>query len=318
MVNSFAEALLPLRITAIILGIFPFKFKNQNAIITVLQFIQGVIYLTTYIVCFFYYYKNFNSSVPEDFTKMSTVMYGLQFIRIGNVVVMCVTLVTSIINRKRLLSVYQTICEVDSKLTLLGQKEEVCRSNKENRRNLVVLVAAVDMFYYIAGSWFVLATKESNFAVEFISIVFPLLVISNFNFTFYGITTALQHRFQIINSRIFKTTKRIEDAHFCKSVEDLIVIHQNLTKSSKDVNSGFSLHLLLWIGRTFVGSVLTLYITVWLIVMNLVPKYTPIVISLFKNISINFFDLFSFCHRSRQLCQEVSYFTSVKFMHKIF
>jgi hypothetical protein len=215
MVNSFAEALLPLRITAIILGIFPFKFENQNAIFTVLQFIQGVIYLTTYIVCFFYYYKNFNSSVPEDFTKMSTVMYGLQFIRIGNVIVMCVSLVTSIVNRKRLLSVYRTICEVDSKLTLLGQKEEVCRSNKENRRNLVVLVAAVDMFYYIAGSWFVLA-------VEFISIVFPLLVISNFNFTFYGITTALQHRFQIINSRIFKMTKRIEDAHFCKSVEDLI------------------------------------------------------------------------------------------------
>jgi hypothetical protein len=249
---------------------------------------------------------------------MKTVMYGLRFKRIGDVIVMCVSLVTSMVNRKILLTVYQTISEVDTKLTFLGQKEEVRRSNKQNRRNLVVLVAAVDMFYYIVGTWLMVATKESNFAAEFISIVFPLLVISNFNLTFCGITTALQDLFQIINSRIFKMTKRIEGASFCKSLEEQIAIHQNLTKSSKDVNSVFSLHLLLWIGLTFVASVLTLYIAVWLIVKNLVLKYPSFMINAFKNITTNFIDLFSFYHRSRQLCHEVSSFSSVNFTQKIF
>jgi hypothetical protein len=248
---------------------------------------------------------------------MNTVMFGLRFRKIGNIVVMCVSLVTSLVNHKRLLSVYQTISAVDLKLTLLGQKEELCRSNKQNRRNLIVLVAAVDMFYYIVGNWFLLNTKESNFA-EFIANVFPLLVIANFNLSFYGITTALQDRFRIINSTIFKTSKRIGDASFCKSVEDLIAIHQNLTKSSKDVNSVFSLHLLLWIGLTFMVSVLALYFTVRLIVMNLILKDPLMLMNAIKNITINVFDLFCFCHRSRQLCQEVSYFGSVKFTHKIF
>jgi hypothetical protein len=317
MVNSFLEALLPLRITAIILGIFPFKFENQNVIFTIVEFIQAIIYLTIYIACFFYYYNNLNKGLFGDFTKMNTVMFGLRFRKIGNIVVMCVSLVTSLVNHKRLLSVYQTISAVDLKLTLLGQKEELCRSNKQNRRNLIVLVAAVDMFYYIVGNWFLLNTKESNFA-EFIANVFPLLVIANFNLTFYGITTALQDRFRIINSTIFKTSKRIGDASFCKSVEDLIAIHQNLTKSSKDVNSVFSLHLLLWIGLTFMVSVLALYFTVRLIVMNLILKDPLMLMNAIKNITINFFDLFCFCHRSRQLCQEVSYFGSVKFTHKIF
>jgi hypothetical protein len=317
MVKSFAEALLPLRITAIILGIFPFKFENQNVIFPILEFIQPIIYLTIYMACFFYYYNNLNNSLPREFTKMHTATFGVKFMRIGNVIVMCVTLVTSIVNRKRLLTVYKTISEIDLKLTLLGQKEEVCRSNKQNRRNLTILVAAVDMFYYIYATWCILRTKETNFAVEFIAVVFPSLVIANFNLTFYGITTALQDRFQIINSRILKMT-RIEEASFCKSVEDLIAIHQNLIKSSKDVNSVFSLHLLLWIGLTFMTSVLVLYVTVWLIVMNLVPKHPFIFINAIKYIFINFFDLFCFCHRSRQLCHEVSSRSSVNFTHKIF
>ncbi|CAH1379679.1 unnamed protein product [Tenebrio molitor] len=233
-------------------------------------------------------------------------MLGLKFRKIGNIIVMCVTLVTSLINRKRLLSVYQTISAVDLKLTLLGQKQEVCRSNKQNRRNLIVLVAAVDMFYYTVGNWFLLRTKESNFAVEFIANVFPLLVIADFNVSFYGITIALQDRFRIINNRIVKMTQRIEDASFCKSVEELIAIHQNLTKSSKDVNSVFSLHLLLWIGLTFMVSVLAFYVTVWLIVMNLILKHPRIMMNSIKNITINFFDLFCFCHRSVQLCHEAN------------
>jgi hypothetical protein len=318
MANSFAEALLPLRITAIILGIFPFKFENQNVIFTILEFIQSLIYLTIYIACFFYYYINLKSILPGDLTKMHTILYGLRLERIGIIIVMCLTLVTSIVNRKRLLSVYQTISEVDLKLTLLGQKEEVCKSNQQNRRNLIVLVAAVDMFYYIVGTWLMIAANATNLVMEFIAIAFPLLVIANFNLTFYGITIALQDRFQIINSIIFKMTKRIKDAPFCKSVEDLIAIHQNLTKSSKDLNSVFSLHMLLWIGITFMASVLTLYVTVWLIVMNLVSKYPFILFNAIKNITINFFDLFCFCHRSRQLCHEVSYLSSVNFTHKIF
>jgi hypothetical protein len=318
MVKSFAEALLPLRITAIILGIYPFKFKNQNIIFTILEFIQGIIYLTICIACFFYSYNNLNNSLSPDFANINTVMLGLKFRKIGNIIVMCVTLVTSLINRKRLLSVYQTISAVDLKLTLLGQKQEVCRSNKQNRRNLIVLVAAVDMFYYTVGNWFLLRTKESNFAVEFIANVFPLLVIADFNVSFYGITIALQDRFRIINNRIVKMTERIEDASFCKSVEELIAIHQNLTKSSKDVNSVFSLHLLLWIGLTFMVSVLAFYVTVWLIVMNLILKHPRIMMNSIKNITINFFDLFCFCHRSVQLCHEVSYFSSVHFTHTIF
>jgi hypothetical protein len=318
MVKSFAEALLPLRITAIILGIYPFKFENQNIIFTILEFIQGIIYLTICIACFFYSYNNLNNSLSPDFANINTVMLGLKFRKIGNIIVMCVTLVTSLINRKRLLSVYQTISAVDLKLTLLGQKQEVCRSNKQNRRNLIVLVAAVDMFYYTVGNWFLLRTNESNFAVEFIANVFPLLVIADFNVSFYGITIALQDRFRIINNRIVKMTGRIEDASFCKSVEELIAIHQNLTKSSKDVNSVFSLHLLLWIGLTFMVSVLAFYVTVWLIVMNLILKHPRIMMNSIKNITINFFDLFCFCHRSVQLCHEVSYLSSVNFTHTIF
>jgi hypothetical protein len=315
MVKSFTEALLPVRITAIILGIFPFKFENQNVIFTIFKFIQGIIYLTIYIACFFTYYKNLNSILPGDFTKMNTILYAFKLKKLGNIVVMCVTLVTTLINRKRLLSVYRTICKVDLKLTLLGHKEEVCRSNQQHRRILIILVAALNIFYII-GTCVLFATKKNSFAVEFIANVFPLLVIANFNLTFYGTTTALQHRFQIINSRIFKMTKRIEDTSFRKIVEELIAIHQNLIKSSKDVNSVFSFHLLLWIGLTFMASVLALYVTVWLIVMNLVLKHPPIFINTIKCIFISFFDLFCFCHRSRQLCQEVSYFSSVNFTHK--
>lgn len=304
MVKRFVKTLQPLRATATILGIFPLKLANHNATLTILECIQNCIYLTIYVACFSHYYNKLSRSLPGDFTKMNTVMYGLKFRRIGNVTVMCVTLVATILNRKKLLSVYEKISEVDVKLGLLGQKENIRRSNQRNGRNLVLLVVVVDLVYYIIGTWLTLSARKNNSAVEFIAIAYPLLVIANFNFTFYGIMTALQDRFKIVNEKILMTAPS-ENAIFCKSLEHLVAVHRNLTRLSRNINSVFSLHLLLWITLTCIAFVIDLYVLTWLLVMGFGTKYSSIVVNLIKNITMYIFDLFCFCYKSRQLCREV-------------
>ena len=155
------------------------------------------------------------------------------------------------------------------------------------------------------------ASVEEFFGVYVVT-VYPRMVISNVNLAFYMTLLVLQARFRIINSNILakiEDSKRVRKyptkIDFCESVRHIVDLHKTLVKIGREVNSIFSVHLLVWIAVTFVLLVGDLYVTTYIFFFQLPETHILIIVNLFRNVLMYAFELFILAKYTTDLCEEV-------------
>lgn len=306
------EITIPLHNTCKFLGLATYYIdKTGIPKISIWQITQAATFtLATLILSYFYFQTFFQ--IPE-FAKASTIKFLTEFRIFGNIAVMILVFSFSLGNSRKMIGEMQKIVEIDEKLSELGQRNALIRSNQDTKRGLIAFLIILNLIVTVLGELSpVIGAIQNGFMLYFL-FVYPRLIICSVNISFYLYMILLEKRFGIINT-IMK--KLIEDSHkskkypnepdFCTKIRNLVSLHKTLVKISQAVNQLFGVQTLLCITMNFVLLIGDLHTTMFVIFFNLFGKHYELVFGMLKSCAIYLFDLYYLAKRTTDLCRQVS------------
>ncbi|RZB66635.1 uncharacterized protein BDFB_007133 [Asbolus verrucosus] len=299
------QTLAPIFILSTIMGIISFKIQNEKVIFCKRKILLNSIVLIIFAIFSVNYYKHPSDHLPQDLARTHSLLFITTLRGIGAMVVTVLIFGIVCFNCKKIMREIERISVIDSSLIELGQGESISKSNCQSRRILIILIVVVDLIFEIFGNILTAVFKPKHKIYFFVVVVYPRLVINCMNITFWTITVMIQERFRIING-IIATYEHPFGSKFCDDVQNFASMHQILIKITRNINSIFSLHLLIWISISFVFFVVDLYMSTYLIFTKLYSRFYPLYFYLINNLMMYAFDLCYFARRSTKLCLEAN------------
>jgi hypothetical protein len=209
---------------------------------------------------------------------------------------------SSFVNHKKMFNVIRNISEIDAELISFGQEERIARSSYRHRRLLIILMS-INLLFNIVGDCFVGLTKRHNPVEFFAMFTYPRTVVNNMNIVYCVMTIMVEERLKIVNDMFHKLSVR--SRRFKSSLSKLVIIHRFLVKNCQQLNSVYSLQLLLWITQCFVLSLVDLHLGIFSILFKpFSSNFQSIFISV-KNCTIYLFNLYYLSKRSARLSFQV-------------
>jgi hypothetical protein len=292
-----AEILRPATTMCNILGTNPFMYKNGRLEYSKIRLLQVFLCFATSILCAIFYfsdYKKGRSNLPK------LVSFVLMLRSLGWNCTMLLVLMLTVFKFSRLTEVAASVKQVDSDLTSLGYEDRIYKLGLQHRKILIFLLVLEQLVFNIL---FDLHTMwNSNFSRPFFigAFTYPRAACTTSYVAFIVYTIIIQKRFEIVNELLDACVKN----GFSKSsINQLIYLHKILCKASKDLNSIFSLELLMLFGTCFLVTLWDLHSAMHGLLLEQSRWSVFVVIA--KNVCYNVFDLFYLSKRCADLCCEV-------------
>lgn len=300
--------------SAKILGVSPYSKKSGKYIHSKINAIHQVLIAVLLAFCTFQFIKNkFCDNFDE---KMKTIYFVISFRILSNISNMMVTIFVLTLNAKKFLKLLSRIMDIDNQITFVKLGGFTEKSNRKIRRTLIILNICLQIFVNIIGYSlhfiFYQPIVLKIVIVDFVVGVYPRLVATNMNLIFYSLARFLTEKFKGINLTLLKEVKESKRSgyypkkvDFCEKLENLVALHKNLVKMSRDINLIFDVHLLLWVGVTFVLFVGDAYIIIHLLLFSPTVK-TLDIIFMSKYLLTYIIDIILLISSTSHLCLEAS------------
>lgn len=227
-----------------IIGLTFLRQRNAKLIRSKFAIIQTLIFLLVYIILAFFYLSNFSKKMNKEFRNIKTLKFIANFRYISYVCLVVITFLTNFRRDKQMLTIINKILKIDKELVKLGQKNSIIKSNKLSSKYFIWLVIIINFFFNIVVKLITCFGKPNNRIFYFILVAYSKLIISTTGITFYIFSKILYERFNIVNNVLTK-------CHIFK-VRSTIFIHLKLVKICREVNSIFSLHVLILFSFYFI------------------------------------------------------------------
>jgi hypothetical protein len=310
---TYQEIFCYVHTTSKILGTYGFKRINGILHLSKWRLVQSAISILLCIALTTYYFKNSRYELMNEFARVKIINFLLVFRAVANVTVLVIVTALCYVFAKKSTAAIIELHKVDQTLLKLGQREQLARANWKTRKSAMFLVLVVNIAFNMTEGVLKALTKSDKQVVYFIVVTYPRIALSNFNTLFFLMTLMLEERFRIINGLILK--RKIESvgvgryskqANFCEAIDELVFIHKNLVRVTKEINQIFYVNALFFIAADFILLVGDLYIIMYALFSGFFQKHFRTIISLVKNCTSYVTDLFYFAKRSSDLCHEVS------------
>lgn len=312
---TIPQILAPLYFATLVVGAVPVAVKNGQIAVSKPRILQTIAILILFFVVAIFYVQDLELVLDEELSKIKTITFVLILQDSGGIVVMILVIGVSVFGPKKLQAELDKIMEVDAELVKMGQEKEIVKAGYRYRKTSIILIVLVDVGFNILGTTFLVFSTilSDNKLLHFVIIAYPRLVVSSMNLFFYVMMMILEDRFKMINGIILKKMKESRQMRryplrgdFCDEISNLTALHKTLTKISRNCNSVFSIHLLLWIAICFGSLIGDLYIGFYVVLFKLSFKYWTFLINITKNVAMCTFDLFYITKRSSDLCIEAN------------
>ncbi|RZB66636.1 7tm 7 domain containing protein, partial [Asbolus verrucosus] len=310
---TYEKIYAPLYITSKILGIVPFNFENGRLTLSRMKTLQLLINLTICIILTTYYFHNFAQSMYSDFYNTTTIKSAVAIRTFGSFVTMIIILISIYINVKKIALQFEEIVKIDWKMQNFGQKEKIVKINHQHRRCSIILLVVVNLIFNIFGEFYMIWAMDYRNVAKSAIMIYPRLIMGCLNITFCVTTKIIEARFEIINDLVSNKIAESRRVHkypnsrnFEEDVTSFVLLHRSLLKICKEINSFFSLQLLL--GMTF--NVLVLigdaYCIMYMFLFNFYLSRWKLFLGLIKNCITYIFDFVYLSKRSTALCYEAN------------
>jgi hypothetical protein len=295
---SLLQIFRPMIILSKIAGTYPFKIHKSNLVFCRIKLLYSIVCLSIYVTLVSLFFISALHKFASD--KILIIMISIKCF--GCTAVTLAIIFSSFVNHKKMFNVIRNISEIDAELIRFGQEERIARSSYHHRRLLIILMS-INLLYNIVGDCFVGLTKRHNSVEFFAMFTYPRTVVNNMNIVYCVMAIIVEERFKIVNDMFYKLTVRSRRFKF--RVSKLVIIHRLLVKNCQQLNSVYSLQLLLWITQCFVLSLTDLHLGIFSILFKtLSSDFQSIFISV-KNCTIYLFNLYYLAKRSARLSFQV-------------
>ncbi|KAH0821832.1 hypothetical protein GEV33_000959 [Tenebrio molitor] len=192
--------------------------------------------------------------------------------------------------------------EVDCLLTSMDQQESVSKMNRKHQRFVIILMVVHNLCFATLAEIYTAWVNPHASLHFFIVYTYPRLVCSTVNIKFVVYASILRGRFKIIND--FISAKLSTDRDFCEQLTRVVSLHKLLVQLSRQLNSIFSLHLLMWLAICFGLLVGDLYAGLYVIFFDSRSAFhLALILITYKNCVVSAFDIWSFA----KMCNELSH-----------
>jgi hypothetical protein len=305
--NTFTcfEIIRPATIMAKILGTCPFTYKNGRLVYSKARLIQICLCFATCILCTVFYFREHKHGVLP---KMVTFILMLR--SFGWISTLILVLILAVFKFPGLVEVSSSVRQVDSDLISLGQKNRIYKLGLQHRKILIFLLVfeqlVLNILFDLHTVW-IRNFKVTTFVGAF---MYPRIACTTSYVVFVAFTIIIQKRFEIVNELLDASVNK-SNRLAKSSINRLIYLHKILCKTSKELNSIFSLQLLMWFAMCFLLIIWDIHSVTHSLLLE--QKEWTVAIIVAKNVSHNVFDLFYLSKRCSDLCYQVNHFVSSKF-----
>jgi hypothetical protein len=293
------EILRPATIMCNILGTNPFTYKNGRLVYSKIRLLQVFLCFTSSIlfaIFYFTHYKQVYLNVPK------VVTFILMLRSLGWICTILLILVLTIFRFSKLTEVTASVKQVDSDLISLGQKDRIYKLGLQHRKILIFLLVLEQLVFNVLFDLHTMSNRNFSDPTFIGAFTYPRVACTTFHVAFIVYTIIIQKRFEIVNELLDACVNKSNGIPK-NSINQLIYLHKILYKTSKDLNSVFSLQLLMWFGTCFLLTLWDLHSAIHTLLLEQIRWSVIEVIA--KNISYNVFDLFYLSKRCANLCYEV-------------
>jgi hypothetical protein len=293
------EILRPATTMCNILGTNPFTYKNGRLVYSKIRLLQVFLCFTSSIlfaIFYFTHYKQVYLNVPK------VVTFILMLRSLGWICTMLLILVLTIFRFSKLTEVTASVKQVDSDLISLGQKDRIYKLGLQHRKILIFLLVLEQLVFNVLFDLHTMWNRNFSDPTFIGAFTYPRVACTTSHVAFIVYTIIIQKRFEIVNELLDACVNKSKDIPK-SSINQLIYLHKILYKTSKDLNSVFSLQLLMWFGTCFLLILWDLHSAIHTLLQEQIRWSVIEVIA--KNISYNVFDLFYLSKRCANLCYEV-------------
>lgn len=290
------EVLKPVVITTKILGIYPYKWKNQRLVYSKMRLIYIFLCFTLSITATIFYFGQDKRSRTGMFKIITFTIILRAFAWIFT---MILALLLLFFRFSKLFEVIASVMRVDSRLNSLGQENRIYRIGLQHRKILVFLVIFEQLVLIFLVEVHTAWIRSFSLKTYVGAFIYPRMVCTTMYLIFVGFTMIIQKRFEIINELLDSSIKTFSKSSIC----ELIYLHKILCSTSRHLNSIFSLQLLMWFGTCFLLILWDLHAATYALLVE--QKQWTIALIAAKNIFRNVFDLVYLSKRCIELCYEV-------------
>lgn len=299
---TIGEILAPIRWTSDILGINPFHTRNGQATYSKLKLLHSIFCVTSCLVLAVDYLKYLNTL---HLNLSNLITFVIVFRCCGTITVMMLMIFSMQKYRKNLSDLGRNLGEIDQFLVNPDQRESLGKTGTRLKKIVIVSLVVQNLIFNILADGYTAWVQPTKRLHVFIIYVYPRLVCSTVNITFATYTMTLASRFKMINNIV--CARRTSEADFAEKIQQVMVLHKILLKLSRQLNSMYSLHLLMWIGLCFILLVVDLHAGIFLVFFQSFKADLDHGIIIAKNCIVYAFDLIYLSKRCTQLCFEVKH-----------
>jgi hypothetical protein len=309
---TLEEVFAPLSVTCRILGMIPLSTKNGRLEFSKPALLQTFAFLTTGTVLTAMFIVNFHKYVPYVPSKHNVMIKTAIMLRnSGSMVVTLLVVLSGYRNYFKLRDIKNTISTVDLKLVRMEGGECLAQDNYKKHKYLIKSLVFLNLVVVVGTEICTVLIRGHFSFVQILIVVYPQCIIRTLNATFYLFSSIIQTRFKMIN-RLFSTRfSKHQRNCFFENVTHIVSLHQVLVKLCAELNSIFSLLLLLWITWMFLLMIGDLHVAIYILLFNQFQKLANVFTIALKNCVIYVLDL---CYLSRR-CAALSYEVRSKITH---
>ena len=269
--------------------------------------------ITICVISLVVYFRDFYLEAQfGTFGNITLVRFVVTFRNTAITTLMVIILLSCLSSAKKIHLELTKIEQIDTDLAKMGQEITLSNRNCENRKSAIVLTWVIVLFAVIQAIYPYAFHIQTNYKQIFNVILnfYPRLVVGVRNIFFCLLLMVIKTRFNIINTilknEIHLSKKNSKsNCNFYKKIKTLVDVHKTMVVVTEEVNSIFSLELLLWISITFVLLLVDVYSITHIVWFNLEENYA-LILKLLHNCVMYVFDLFLISITCARVCREVS------------
>jgi hypothetical protein len=300
---TIEDIFLPITWSSEICGINFIYGKNGRPVYSVPKLLYTLLWVSLSAYLAIDYSNNYITFL--NWTKNQTIIFIVVCRCFGGMTVMLVTMVFVRKNWIAISALLTKLKEVDCLLTSMDQQESVSKMNRKHQRFVIILMVVHNLCFATLAEIYTAWVNPHASLHFFIVYTYPRLVCSTVNIKFVVYASILRGRFKIIND--FISAKLSTDRDFCEQLTRVVSLHKLLVQLSRQLNSIFSLHLLMWLAICFGLLVGDLYAGLYVIFFDSRSAFhLALILITYKNCVVSAFDIWSFAKMCNELSHEVS------------
>lgn len=314
--THISEIFTPIYLFSKITGFSPFTMKNRKiSFRSRRNIVQIVFFSVIFLYCIFLLFEKKMYAVPSG-EEIGTIIFVLAFRLTNSVANVLLTTFVLFLKSKKFLLLFKKIEALDEQFITLNLEQYIKKSNKSVKKTILLLYIffqfVVNIFCFGVSLFTKLTTNPRHFLVAFGATVFPRLIATNMNLSFCSVILILKERLKTINAVLWKKVRisRLSfdypnDKKFPAEINNLCFLHKKIIEVSKDINSTFYVHLLLWVSVSFLLFIGDLYLIVHFTFFNPYADFSTI-FAAGKSLIIYITDIALLVKCASDICQEAN------------